>query len=202
MQVLYALSFLLLAFCTAPARAESPSAEPSPGISLRADAAGHFTGNVLINNYSMPFMIDTGATITTIPMSLASAARLSLGQQVETSTANGRSFAKSTRVDSLKLGSVEIKNIEAHVNQHLNQVLIGMNTLKYFTLNQTADTMTLVINEQMLKDGKLDAGVTVGAASQSDTASAAAPVGGDAAKPIKKSKICDINNHCVTRYGN
>lgn len=197
----YPLLILTLMCACATAQAE-PQTSEMPGITLHADPAGHFSGTVLINQYSMPFIIDTGATVTTIPMNLAVAARLSLGQQVETSTANGRSFAKSTRIESLKLGSAEIKNVEAHVNQHLTQVLIGMNTLKYFTLNQTADTMTLAINQQMLKDGKLDAGVSVGTAGQADTAHEQALPGGKPSKPIKKSKSCDLTNHCVTRYGN
>jgi len=195
-------AFLYLICATPAAWAEPPSEAVKSGITLHADAAGHFTGNVLINNYSMPFMVDTGATVTTIPMKLAVAARLPLGQQVETSTANGRSFAKLTQVGSLKLGSAEIKNIEAHVNQHLEQVLIGMNTLKYFTLNQTADSMTLSINEQMLKDGKLDAGVEVGTTTPQDSAGAVVPRGTTKSNPIRKSQVCDTNQHCITRYGN
>jgi aspartyl protease family protein len=199
MQLLITLFFINLACALSPARAESQANDAKPGITLNADAAGHFTGNLLINNYSMPFMVDTGATVTTIPMSMAVAARLPLGKQVETSTANGRSFAKLTQVSSLKLGSAEIKNIEAHVNQHLDQVLIGMNTLKYFTLNQTADSMTLAINEQMLKDGKIDAGVMVGSSTSQDTSSERGTINSN---PIKKSQVCDTNNHCITRYGN
>lgn len=202
MYLLLVSTFVFLIGRTPEAWAEAPSEAVKPGITLHADAAGHFTGNVLINNYSMPFMVDTGATVTTIPMNLAVAARLPLGKQIETSTANGRSFAKLTQVGSLKLGTAEIKNIEAHVNQHLEQVLIGMNTLKYFTLNQTAESMTLSINEQMLKDGKLDAGVEVGTTTPQNTESAASPPGTLRSNPIRKSQVCDINQHCITRYGN
>jgi aspartyl protease family protein len=48
-------------------------------ITLTADIYGHFRGNVLINNVSMPFLIDTGATMTVIPEKMALEAKLPLG---------------------------------------------------------------------------------------------------------------------------
>lgn len=196
--------FLIILATWSATRADStaPAGDSKPGITLQAGPDGHFSGQVLINDHAMPFIIDTGATFTTIPMNMAVAARLTLGKQVETRTANGRAFDKLTRIESLKLGSAEIKNIDAHVNQHLQQVLIGMNTLKYFTLNQTADTMTLIVNEQMLKDGKLDAGVVVGTTDPQASGTKLATAGNRASKPIQKSRVCDINQHCITRYGN
>lgn len=185
--------------------AENPAGDGGGklGITLQASADGHFGGEVLINDYPMPFLIDTGATITTIPMNLAAAARLPLGQQVETQTAGGRNFAKRTQITSLKLGNAEIRNIDAHINQHLDKVLIGMNTLKYFTLKQTAESMSLFVNEKMLKEGKLDAGVVVGASQSSGGGTAGLAVTPANSQPIRKSSICDAaGKHCITRYGN
>lgn len=103
-------------------------------ISLKADAHGHFTGKVLINNVVMPFLIDTGATITTIPEKLAIDAKLPIGSEVKTNTAGGKVFANKTRINSLKIDNVVLNNLDAHINKHLTVVLIGMNVLDYFKM--------------------------------------------------------------------
>lgn len=114
------------------------------GMILHADRNGHFRGTLQINGVEMPFMIDTGATQTTIPARLATAAGLPFGKNVAMETAGGLVIAQQTRIDNLKLGNAEIKNLDANINQHLNEVLIGMNTLKYFRMIQNADTLTLL----------------------------------------------------------
>ncbi len=171
-------------------------------ITLQADEDGHFRGTLLINNVSMPFLIDTGATVTTVPMKLAVAARLPLGRQIETHTAAGKSYDKSTKIDSLKIGTAEIGSIEANVNQHLTEVLIGMNTLKYFKMYQTANKLTLLINTHMQDQGKLENGVTIGKVSQADQDIAVQKTDYKPANPIKKSVICDEHKHCITRFDN
>ena len=112
-------------------------------IVLKASPDGHFRGTVSINNTVMPFMIDTGATQTVIPVELAKKAGLALGKQFLSNTAGGQVMNHATVVKSLKLGNAEIKNIDAAVNQYLHEVLIGMNTLKYFQMTQSNNTLTL-----------------------------------------------------------
>lgn len=199
MSSIKSFAFLTLVFIYDSALATEPAVPAE--INLPAGADGHFYGTVSINNHPMPFMIDSGATFTTIPMQLASEAGLVLGAQVETHTANGRSFAKSTRISSLKLGNVEIRNLEAHANPHLQQVLIGLNTLKYFTLQQTADRMTLSVNPGMLQADKLDSGVTV-SFGQPATATDQIPAPAKPPKPIVKSQVCKPGQDCIIRYGN
>ncbi len=116
------------------------------GIALTRDRQGHFRGTVLINNIKMPFMIDTGATRTSIPREMAIKAGLPFGQIVQTNTANGKNLSHETHINELKLGNVTIKNIKANINDHLTEVLIGMNTLKYFRMIQDNNTLTLVTN--------------------------------------------------------
>lgn len=114
------------------------------GIVLQADRNGHFKGTALINNVSMPFMIDTGATQTVIPTSMAVAAGLPFGRPIQSDTAGGQVLEQMTHIDSLRIGSAVINNLDAGINQHLNEVLIGMNTLKYFHITQSANKLTLV----------------------------------------------------------
>jgi aspartyl protease family protein len=44
------------------------------------------------------------------------------------------------------IGNAIIKNLDAHINDHLDEVLIGMNTLKYFHMTQSGNTLTLIAN--------------------------------------------------------
>ncbi|WP_347989781.1 TIGR02281 family clan AA aspartic protease [Methylomonas sp. AM2-LC] len=168
----------------------TPGAEAGQMV-LHADGNGHFRGTLLINKVSMPYVIDTGATITTIPMNLAAQAGLSLGHQIEIATAGGRSFAKTTTLKSMQIGAYEIKNIDAHVSQYLKEVLVGMNTLKHFKITQTADTLTLSLNQSNESGVSIPSDLTT-PESIDDTPS----------RPIKSKVVCDTEKHCVTRFDN
>ncbi|WP_150046085.1 retropepsin-like aspartic protease family protein [Methylomonas rhizoryzae] len=161
-------------------------------IVLKADKQGHFTGSARINEVAVPFMIDTGATLTVVPMQLASKARLPYGAQVEAHTAGGRVFNKSTVIGSLKLGDCELHNVDAHLSQHLSEVLIGMNVLKSFKINQTADSMTLTPNEAMQTEAQ----------SKTTGSAPSAPVDQRPSSPITKQVMCDRNQRCITRFSN
>jgi aspartyl protease family protein len=123
----------------------------SGGITLKTDRQGHFRGTALVNNIPMPFLIDTGATKTVIPTKMAIAASLPFGHFTEANTAGGKVVERETSINSLKIGNAIIKNLNANINDHLDEVLIGMNTLKYFHMTQRGDTLTLVANKQQVQ---------------------------------------------------
>lgn len=169
------------------------------GISLKTDRQGHFRGTVLVNNIPMPFLIDTGATTTAIPAKMARAASLPLGQFVQTSTAGGKVTDRLTRISSLKIGNAEIRNLEAHINEHLDEVLIGMNTLKYFRMTQNGNTLTLIANNISAEDGSPPAkfqpfnnGRPVGTLTPDRPFTKSVTV--------KKTVACDEHQVCKTTY--
>jgi len=157
-------------------------------VTLTADAYGHFRGKVLINNVSMPFLIDTGATKTVIPEKMALEAKLPLGKKVETNTAGGKVFAYQTQIDTFNIQGVQINKLNAQVNPYLHEVLIGMNTLKYFNMTLNGPHLTLVTNgfqttsvvavEPATKEVKVEKKPSV----------------------IIKRKVCDKNNICRTVF--
>lgn len=120
------------------------SGRPAGTVRIKADSQGHFRGTLSINNVPMPFMIDTGATKTSIPEKYAVAAGLPRGGAVQAETAGGRVTDYQTRIASLKLGNLELRNLDAHINRHLDEVLVGMNTLKYFRIEQNGDSLVLM----------------------------------------------------------
>ncbi|GAB3354845.1 MULTISPECIES: retropepsin-like aspartic protease family protein [Giesbergeria] len=113
---------------------------------LMADARGHFVQQGQINGQPMPFMIDTGAS--TIALGQAQAQRLGLdyrsGQPVRMSTANGTAQGWRLRLDSVRLGDVQVYGIEAVVTpQPMPYVLLGNNFLNHFQMTRTPDQMVL-----------------------------------------------------------
>lgn len=169
-----------------PFKPEQPETELIQGcLVLKADSQGHYRGTVLINNVPMPFMIDTGATMISIPMELANQAQLPMGEIGKTSTANGMAYNMSTRLNSIKIGDTEFRNMDAHVLYKLNEVLIGMDMLKHFNISVKNHTMTL-------------------ANADNRGISSAASVGKESAERAgtgwKKTVTCD-NYGCKTSYG-
>jgi len=127
-----------------------PEIEIIPGgIILKADRNGHFRGTALINSVAMPFVIDTGATQTVIPIKMANLAKLPIGKIGQADTANGVALLLSTRLNTLRLGNAEIRNVNAAINYSIDEVLIGMNTLKLFSMSVKNNTMTLVTSENV-----------------------------------------------------
>ncbi|MGZ4958439.1 MAG: retropepsin-like aspartic protease family protein [Methylomonas sp.] len=131
-----------------PAQQMAPNVTLANGIELNADRQGHFRGTALINNVAMPFMIDTGTTMTIIPAKWANAADLPVGQPIQTHTAGGEITDQMTRINSLQIGSIQIRNLDALINIHVDEVLVGMNALRYFHLTQSEGTLLLVLDEQ------------------------------------------------------
>lgn len=170
----------------------------SGGLVINADRQGHFRGTVFINDVAMPFLIDTGATITSIPANLAYAARLPVGAQINSHTAGGQVVDRLTQISSLKIGNAEIRNLDAAINQHLDEVLIGMNTLKYFNMTQSGNTMTLIANGSTPQQI-----VQAPAPSEPNTIATEQPaVQPEVKRPktVKKTVTCDKHNICTTKY--
>lgn len=172
------------------------------GIVLQADRNGHFRGTALINNVSMPFMIDTGATQTVIPTSMAVAAGLPFGRSIQSDTAGGQVLEQMTHIDSLRIGSAVINNLDAGINQHLKEVLIGMNTLKYFHITQSVNKLTLVAftdpNQIAAIENQLSPQISPQTEPQRQSLSLDQPHK-NAKKTWKKTVVCE-GTRCKTIY--
>lgn len=139
--------FLLMisfAFYVPSIDAQSINSIPPPNrIILKADSAGHFRGSVLINNHPYPFLIDTGATSVAIPESMAYDAGLPFKSSTTVSTASGDASAYTTRIETLQIETARILNVEGRIIKKLDEILIGMNVLKFFRITQEINTLIL-----------------------------------------------------------
>jgi aspartyl protease family protein len=168
-----------------------PSLTPG-GITLKTDRQGHFRGTVLVNNVPMPFLIDTGATSTVIPKNMAIKAGLPFGRQVQSNTAGGQVAHHLTQINSFKIGNVTMRDLDAQINPYLDEVLIGMNTLKYFRMTQNGNTLTLETNNQQISQARN--AWTIDRDEPHTQRPAPKPV------TVKKKVICDERQVCKTIY--
>ena len=124
----------------------APSAGGGTQIVLTAGSGGHFFTAGSINGKAARFMVDTGATY--VSMGADEAERLGIdyrgGQRGMTSTANGTMAAYKISLASVRIGDVQVYNVEALVGQGpMTQVLLGNSFLTRFQMKRENDTLTL-----------------------------------------------------------
>ncbi|MEE9396160.1 MAG: TIGR02281 family clan AA aspartic protease [Methylococcales bacterium] len=112
---------------------------------LQRNRYGHYVAKGAINGQSVTFLLDTGATIVSIPQTIAGNLGLRKGAPMTASTANGSITVYATRLDSISLGSIGFNNIRAHINPHMGsrEILLGMNFMKNLEMIQRGDQLIL-----------------------------------------------------------
>ena len=123
--------------------------EPRRGnteIVLTAGSGGHFTTAGQINGKAVSFLVDTGATA--IAMGQADADRIGINYKSAprgfAGTANGRIPVNVVSLSSVRVGDVEIANVEAVVMPStMEHVLLGNSFLTRFQMKRDNDTMRL-----------------------------------------------------------
>ena len=113
---------------------------------LMADSRGHFVNSGTINGRVMQYMVDTGAS--TVAIGRADAERMGLdfqkGQPVRMNTANGVTQGWRMKLDSVRIGDVEVFGVEAIVTpQPMPYVLLGNSFLTEFQMTRVNDQMVL-----------------------------------------------------------
>ncbi len=126
-------------------RIDTVQREGAQQVVLQRNRQGHYVFNGSINGHQVTFMVDTGATTTSIPLRLGEKLGLRKGYRFQVQTANGVADAWSTRIDSLRIGEMEFHNVQASLNPGFqgNEILLGMNVLKNIEMIQRGDVMIL-----------------------------------------------------------
>jgi len=128
----------------------APTAEGEAGdqrrIVLHAGSNGHFRTPGQINGRTVNFIVDTGASVVSLSVTDADAIGLPYksGQTVQVSTANGVTVGWRLMLSSVRLGSVDIYNVEALVTPApMPYVLLGNSYLTRFQMTRTNDQLVL-----------------------------------------------------------
>lgn len=123
------------------------TAEGQPQVILQRNRYGHYVSQGLINGREAVFFLDTGATDVVIPAEIADKYGLKRGSAFQVNTANGIVTVYATRLDSIELGPLQLRDIRASINPHMDgkEVLLGMSFLKHLELTQRKDELLIGI---------------------------------------------------------
>ena len=113
---------------------------------LKADNRGHFIERGQINGKTMVYMVDTGASSVAIGRSDAERMGLPFlkGQPVMMRTANGDAQGWRLRLDSVRVGDVEVFGVDAVVAPlAMPYVLLGNSFLAHVQMTRQGSEMVL-----------------------------------------------------------
>jgi clan AA aspartic protease (TIGR02281 family) len=104
---------------------------------------GHYFLEGEVNGTALTFVIDTGASVVSLPSSVARNAEIDCKKQVTMSTANGLANACTVVIPKLKMGSFLIEDVTAVIMPNLSEPLLGMNVLQQFNIVQDHGQMRI-----------------------------------------------------------
>ncbi|MBA3667052.1 MAG: TIGR02281 family clan AA aspartic protease [Sphingomonas sp.] len=114
-------------------KAEATGVPVVEGRELRIPMAidGHFWVEGRLNGVGVKFLVDSGATMTTISRPAAEAARVAIGANRDqvVQTGNGLVRVASGRASSLVIGSIERRDLGLHIADDEDFNVLGMNYL-------------------------------------------------------------------------
>ena len=119
-----------------------------PEVTLLRNKYGHYVASGEINEQSVVFLLDTGATLVAIPEHIANRIGLKKGASFLTETANGSSVSYRTTIDKLALGDIVMTNVPASISSGMqfDEILLGMSFLKHLKMTQQGKQLTLSIH--------------------------------------------------------
>jgi aspartyl protease family protein len=136
-----------------------PGEEPSPQVIVQMDEddenviaravlvkrGDHFYAQVTLNDsHTQEFMIDTGASSVALGGDVARRLNLRKERTMLSSTANGMVFGYSTTLDSVRLGDIVLRDVEAGVLPDQTDLnLLGMSFLSRLSWRQEGNTLVL-----------------------------------------------------------
>ena len=114
-------------------------------VKLKQNRYGHYFANGQINNQPVTFLLDTGATLISIPEAIAQRLDLEKGLSSQSRTANGTITVYETRLNTVSIGAIALHNIRATINPYMesNEILLGMSFMKHLEISQKDNELTL-----------------------------------------------------------
>ncbi len=113
-------------------------------VTLKRGLDGHYRAEAVINGKKVDVLIDTGATGVAISQRIADQLGLKSISAITTNTANGDSVGYLVRLESVKVGGVEARNVSAMIAPTLQgDVLLGMSYLGRMDVRLFNNEMTI-----------------------------------------------------------
>lgn len=122
--------------------------ERNSGEVIQKNGMGMFVTEASINgNAPIPALIDTGAVAVAMSKKMADDLKLdySSAREISASTANGKVNTHLVNLSSIKVGKIELKDVQALVSDgEMTQILLGMTFLNRLQVIHNANSMTLL----------------------------------------------------------
>lgn len=115
-------------------------------VTLQATDGGHFVAHGQINGVAATMLVDTGASVVSIPASEAIRMGINFrnGRRGYANTANGVVNVYQVQLDTVKVGDVELHQVEASVQESgLPIILLGMSFLNRMEMRRSGEQMVL-----------------------------------------------------------
>lgn len=139
--ILSGIAYLLIDRQIAPKIA---TATTGTEIAIPRSRDGHFYVAGFINGQRVDFLVDTGATTTSVSVDVARQIGLPAGRPVMISTANGNTQGEESLAQTLTLGGITINRVRIVVLPNLKaHALLGQNVLKHLEVVQAGEGMVL-----------------------------------------------------------
>ena len=116
-------------------------------MTIKKDRDGHFYAPGTVNGQAVMFLIDTGATLTSISDDVARTAKLPQGEPAQFNTAGGMRAGTIVSGITLQVGSFTASNMRVSTGLSLGnseEALLGQNFLSKFKTAIEDDTLTLM----------------------------------------------------------
>lgn len=112
---------------------------------LKRNEQGYFAARGSINGQSVTFLVDTGASQVSVPVSVAERLGLERREKIDIQTANGVAEGYLTRLNTVSVGGIQIRNVEGTINPgaDFNVVLLGMSFMKQVDFAQRGQRLIL-----------------------------------------------------------
>jgi aspartyl protease family protein len=125
---------------------------PGAELVLQRSRDGHYVFPGEINGRPVTFLLDTGATLVSVPAHLADRLGLEAGAHQQSTTANGTVGTRAARIDALAFGPFTLRDVRASLNPGMTDehVLLGMSVLKQLEFAQRGDTLVLRRNHDAM----------------------------------------------------
>jgi aspartyl protease family protein len=115
----------------AEVRGEPRSVEGSATLRIAKSLDGHFWASAKVNGANVRFLVDSGATVTSISTATAREAGIAPNTTIPAfvETANGTIRVQRARADRIEIGSIQRENLAVHISDADDVDVLGMNFL-------------------------------------------------------------------------